>query len=81
LRCQHERAHFRAAHRLPLRHVIADAFIARDNNPVLFTDSGQPLWIESVLSKMIVVYFDVETRRAKDRGHFVTAKLPIEKED
>jgi hypothetical protein len=81
LRCQHERAHFRAAHRLLLRHVIADAFIARDNNPVLFTDSGQPLWIESVLSKMIVVYFDVETGRAKDRGHFVTAKLPVEKED
>jgi hypothetical protein len=30
---------------------------------------------------MIVVYFDVETRRAKDPSHFVTAKLPVEKED
>jgi hypothetical protein len=29
---------------------------------------------------MIVVYFDVETSRAKDRRHLVTAKLPIEKE-
>jgi hypothetical protein len=60
---------------------IADAFIARNNDPILFTDGGQPLWIESVLSEMIVVYFDVETRCAKDRGHFVTAKLPVEKED
>jgi hypothetical protein len=30
---------------------------------------------------MIVVYFDVEIGRAEDRGHFVTAKLPVEKED
>jgi hypothetical protein len=29
---------------------------------------------------MIVVYFDVETRRPKDRGHFLTAELPVEKE-
>jgi hypothetical protein len=30
---------------------------------------------------MIVVNFDVETGCTKDCGHFVTAKLPIEKED
>jgi hypothetical protein len=30
---------------------------------------------------MIVVYFDVQTDGAKDRGHFVTAKLPVEKKD
>jgi hypothetical protein len=30
---------------------------------------------------MIVVYFDMETGRAKNRRHFVTAKLSVEKED
>jgi hypothetical protein len=63
-----------------LRNAIADALIARDNDPILFTNGGQPLRIESVLPEMIVVNFDVKAGCTKDRGHFVTAKLPIEKE-
>jgi hypothetical protein len=60
LRCYHERTHLGAANRVFLRNAIADALIARDNDLVLFTDSGQPLRIESVLPEMIVVNFDVK---------------------
>jgi hypothetical protein len=60
---------------------ITDPLVARYNNPVLFTDSGQPFRIESILPKMIVMNFYVNTGCTKNRGHLVTAKLPIEKVD
>ena len=45
-----------------------------------WTDSGQPFRIESILPKMIVINFYVKTGSTKNCGHFVTARLPIEKE-
>jgi hypothetical protein len=70
------RAHIGAANRQLLRNAITDTLIACDNDPVLFTDSGQPFRIESILPKMIVVYLDVKVGCPKNRRHLVTAKLP-----
>lgn len=45
-----------------------------------FADGGEPFLVFRVLCEMIVVDLNPQIRSAKNAGHFVAAKLPIEEE-
>jgi hypothetical protein len=52
---EHKCPHFGPADRLFFCDPVTNAFIPRDDNPVLLSDGSQPLWVLSILTKMIVV--------------------------
>ena len=81
MRRKYECTDFRAANRLLLRDTIANAFVSCNNDPVVLSSERQLFWIGSILREMLIVNFDFEISAPKNAGHFVAAKLPIEKEN
>src|SRR5438477_4517837 len=81
LRRQDERTHFRPPNCLLLSHAVPDAFVTRHNNPSLFTSNGQPFRVFGILSKMIIMNFDMKAGLAQNSRHLVPTKLAVEKEN
>jgi hypothetical protein len=69
-----------STNRLFLGFAVTDAFVSREDDPIVFAGHSQPFRIFSILWKMIVVNLDVKASGPKNARHLMPSKLAIKKE-
>jgi hypothetical protein len=80
LRGENKRANLRAPDGLLRSRAVTNAFVSRDDDPLVLSRYAQPLLVFGIRRKMIVVDLDLQSGFAQRARHLVTAKLAIEKE-
>jgi hypothetical protein len=80
LRGENKRANLSAPDGLLRSRAVTNAFVSRDDDPLLLSRYAQPLLVFGIRRKMIVMDLDLQSGFAQRARRLLTAKLAIEKE-